>query len=721
MKLRIIAIWLACLVVGGGTAHARDWQDFHAIMWQTQSAAHYTAMRKLGVDGVMVFGVRGKVDEARIPALLAASQQADMRIYLENIATDFYSAYHRWTPEHPSAPNFLFTEAQRRYRADPTDLSVFTRTPSLSDPVWLDRIATRLRDHGRAFAPHRPLFYDLGDEAGIADLAAAWDFDRGPSSLAAMRVWLRGQYPSLAALNQQWGSNFADWNAVMPPTTTKALTRRDGNESAWTDFRSFMDEAFAHALRVGTDGLHQGDPDGLAGIEGTQAPGPGGYDYVRLAHAVDVMEMYGAGDSTDIARSFNPDLVVLTTGFGGGPAENRRIWHSMLLGARGLILWDDKQDFVDDSGAPSPRARELAPLLHELRGGLGAQLIAMRPAPSPVAILYSPTSQHVQWLLARRAEGTPWNDRTSETEWKDDNKMRRAIAATVRTLTHLGLPPHFVSAQMLEDGLLSAAGAPRALVLPQAIALSPAAVAAIRHFQAAGGVVIADGVPAQFDGHGKRLEAAALADLAPHLVALDGMADALSRAGIIAGFSLRQPDGGKASGVAMRVLRSGGVTLLALEQDPPAGTAPSARIGPLDLRLAASATIRDLRSGRLYTSADHIAVALDPVAPTLLAISPAPLPGPTLAGPAEAVAGETVTWHLALAAPDTAAHAMRIRLFDPSGQPTAAYSGVQVVRGAGAEWQAAFADDAPAGSWRIEVTDILSGKVARGELELKAR
>jgi hypothetical protein len=684
----------------------------------------------------MVFGFRGPVDAARIPTLLAAAQQAGMRIYLENIATDFYAAYHRWTPEHPAAPNFLFTEAQRRHRADPADPSVFVRTPGLSDPAWLERIAARMRDNGRAFAPYHPLFYNLSDEAGIADLAAAWDFDRGPTSLAAMRVWLRTQYPSLAALNRQWGSDFATWEAVMPPTTSQALARRDGNEAAWTDFRSFMDEAFAHALRVGTEGVHAGDPAGLAGIEGTQAPGPGGYDYIRLAGAVDVMEMYGAGDSTDIARSFNPNLVVLTTGFGGGPGENKRVWHSMLQGARGLILWDDTQDFVDDAGAPSARASALAPLLHELRGGLGAQLIAMRPAPSPVAILYSPTSQHVQWLLARRAESTPWSDRTSETEWEDNNPTRRAIATIVRTLTHLGLPPHFVSARMLEDGLLAAPGAPRALVLPQAIALSPAAVAAIRQFQAAGGVVVADGVPGQFDGHGSRLAAPALADLAPHLVGLDGMADALARAGIIAGFSLRQPDGSKASDVAMRVLRSGGVTLLALERDappaatlpattPPATTLPATTLptpaGRLELRLAAPAVIRNLRDGRSYSGVDRIPVSLDPVAPTLLAISPAPLPAPTVTGPAEAMAGDTVTWRLALTAPATAAHALRVQVFDPAGHPAAAYSGVRVLDAADGEWRVAFGRDAPAGTWRIEVTDILSGVLVRRELELKPR
>jgi len=55
----------------------------------------------------------------------------------------------------------------------------------------------------RAYAPYRPLYYSLADEAGIADLAAAWDFDLAPASLAVMRVWLKQIYGTLAALNRE--------------------------------------------------------------------------------------------------------------------------------------------------------------------------------------------------------------------------------------------------------------------------------------------------------------------------------------------------------------------------------------------------------------------------------------------------------------------------------------------------------------------------------------
>ena len=81
---------------------------------------------------------------------------------------------------------------------------------------------------------------------------------------------------------------------MQPETTIQAMRRTDGNFAAWADFKAWMDVAFADALRRGTDAVHAADPNALAAIEGAQIPGWGGYDYTRLAHAVDVMEIYDA-------------------------------------------------------------------------------------------------------------------------------------------------------------------------------------------------------------------------------------------------------------------------------------------------------------------------------------------------------------------------------------------------------------------------------------------
>src|SRR5216684_529914 len=94
---------------------------------------------------------------------------ADLRCYLENIATDFYSSYHRWYADRPV--NWRFLEAKQRYWENPLDRSAFLREPSLSDQEWITKIRDRLVRSVRALRPYRPLYYSLGDETGIGDLA----------------------------------------------------------------------------------------------------------------------------------------------------------------------------------------------------------------------------------------------------------------------------------------------------------------------------------------------------------------------------------------------------------------------------------------------------------------------------------------------------------------------------------------------------------------------
>jgi hypothetical protein len=76
-----------------------------------------------------------------------------------------------------------------------------------------------------ALRRYRPLFYNLGDETGIADLTAFWDFDLSAPSLAAMREWLKGRYGDLARLNQEWGAAFSSWEAVAPMMMREAIGR----------------------------------------------------------------------------------------------------------------------------------------------------------------------------------------------------------------------------------------------------------------------------------------------------------------------------------------------------------------------------------------------------------------------------------------------------------------------------------------------------------------
>jgi hypothetical protein len=385
---------------------------------------------------------------------------AGLRPYVENAATDFYSAYHRWFPDKPV--NWEFLAVQKTLAQSPGDRNALVRRPSLADAGALHEIQKRLTQTARSYAPYRPLFTNLGDEPGIADLSAAWDFDFSQPSLSGMRIWLKDQYGTLDALNREWGSQFKQWNDVVPPTTTEAMARSDGNYASWSDFKDWMNLSFARAVGAGTMAVHAGAPGALSAIEGAQMPGWGGYDYSRLSQAVDVMEMYDAGGNIDIARSFNPHLVLLTTSSWDQPDAQHLAWRAFLRGARGMVLWDDDEAFVAQDGSVSGRGQTAASFFTAVHGPLGRLLMASQTRRDPVAVLYSPASFRVQWILDHRGLGAAWTQRGAQDE-NEDNAVRAAQRRTLERLAQLGLTPRFVSDAQVSEGILRKAGYRRPL------------------------------------------------------------------------------------------------------------------------------------------------------------------------------------------------------------------------------------------------------------------
>ena len=378
----------------------------------------------------------------------------------------------------------------------------------------------------------------------------------------------------------------------------------------------------------------------------------------------------GAAATSSLARGFNPDLVVLTTAFAGGPQAVHAIWRDLLRGARGLVLWDEGGGFLDAEGGPGPRGRSLAPTFAELREGLAAQLIAATPRRDPVAILYSQASFRTRWLLDRRADGRPWVAMDSAAEWDDATPWRRAMEAALRTLAQAGLQPRFVSDAMVAAGALRAGaldGGVRLVLLPQALALSPDAAAALRDFVAGGGVLVADAEPGRFDAHARHLDEPLLAGAALHRVAAFSPAalQPLWRAAGLAALRLTRPDGSAPEDVQIRVWHTGAVVLLGLQRDLPATGVP-APAEDVDLALDAPLLVRDLRRPAPPVRTDRLTIRLDGVEPTLLALSPERLPAPVISGPAVLAAGAVAAVQVALAgpplagAPPAGAHAVRL-------------------------------------------------------------
>jgi len=715
----------------------RDWRDYRIIMWQQYPAELWKTLMTLGINAGQYVG------RNEPPAKFLEGN--NLQWYAENIATDFYSEYHRYFGDRPV--NWRFTEAKELYKRDPSSKEAFKRHPGLSDPVWLEKIHDRLVSVARKHAPYRPLFYDLGDESGIANLAAAWDFDFSDQSLAEMRTWLKQRYGNLAALNGQWGTQFTSWDAVTPETTAEAMKHTDANFSSWADHKEWMDIAFARALRLGVDAIHSVDEKAFVGIAGGQMPGWGGYDYARLTEALNFIEPYDIGNNIEIIRSLAPAMPVVTTSFARGPWEKHRVWYELLHGNRGLIIWDEKHDFGHRDGTPGPRGIEAGTYYNESRAGIGALLINSQREADPIAIHYSQASCRTDWMLRNQPHGDAWVSRTPSAE-RSDNDFLRLRESYCRLVEDLGLQYRFVSYSQMERGEL-ARGGYRILILPDSTALSSEEAAAIRQFVASGGKVIATGEIGTSDQHSRRLTESQLSDMEGKVIRIPGdvlnyhrdrlmgkegaVASAARKiftdAGVRPVFRVADEYGRTVTGVETHVFRNGGAVIVGLLSNPQLRVD---ELGPpefksnerfekprrLRLMLPAESYVYDIRKPELLGKRTQVDVSLDPYEPALYALLPVAAPALRVSVSDQAARGNIaqVGFSLESAAATSVFHAT---VKDPAGSTVPHYSGNFVGSEGHGGMEIPFALNDSPGKWDLQVRDVLTGNIAQHSIEVQ--
>jgi hypothetical protein len=724
------------------------------MMWQNHNAETFARLKKLGINGGQYSG-RAKTP----PAFLLNN---DLRWYAENIATDFYSEYHRFRADRPV--NWSYLQAKELYKKDPSSKEAFKRHPSFSDHAWRKKIWDRLVESARTFSPYRPLFYSLGDESGIADLAAFWDFDFSDLSLVEMREWLKQRYSTLAALNKQWGTNFTTWDLVTPETTDEAMKHTDDNFSSWADFKEWMDISYAKALAMGRKAIESVDPQAYVGIGGAQMPGWGGYDYYRLSRALTAIEPYDIGNNIEIIRSLNPDMAVMTTSFGGGMWEKHRVWYELLHGNRGLILWDEKNSYISPQGEIQPRGREAAPYYNEIRNGVGSLLINSLRVADPVAIHYSQASMRTQWMLAQKPKGRAWVDRTSSSE-RNQNDFLRLRESFCRLLEDLGLQYNFVAYGQVEQGELTKRGY-RILILPDSNSLSAAEAKAIRQFVEQGGTLIATGDPGTFDEHSRRLPESSLADLfsGPHngsvtvrpygrgkaihlnidvlnyhqyrLMHKEGQtlnvaAKLFHEAGVTPPYAVVDQSGNPVVGVETHRFINGGVTIVGLLSNPqlrvnelgPPEFRSNERFEkpqPIRLVLPDEMYVVDVRAGKSLGRKKELSLTLNPYEPAIYTCSMAPFPEMRLSAPTRVTRGASAHIGISFSAPTPAAmHILHVDVSDPSSNVVEYYSGNLRAPAGTAEKLLPVALTDQAGQWTITVKDILTGQVQKAVIEVR--
>ncbi|HEV2393616.1 MAG TPA: beta-galactosidase [Verrucomicrobiae bacterium] len=524
----LFLLWAIPGLSAAETNHLRPWLEYRTIMWVGDSAYHepkklplfFQRLREMGVNTAMAYG------DGDLQPLL----ENHFPYYVENMINRGLCL--KWNSKVRDWDNFI-TDWSKAGRPE----SGLVRDYCLDDPEWTGWAKTEMQKLARKNREHQPVAYNIRDELSVTFSANPFDYDFNPLALESFRRWLQTQYQDLAALNSEWDTRFETWDQVKPFTTDQIKERMASgqslprgkpdwgevaainfdpvqarqnparwNFSPWADFRTYMDISLARTLDGLRQAAHQADPSTPVGIEGTQMPHAfGGYDLWRLSQALDWVEPYDIGCSREIFGSFMPGQPIVTTVFEKEtkPAR-RRLWHLLLEGDRGCIIWwsEDCLDWKSPQYALKPKARALEPVLKEMTSPLARLFLRAQPVRDPVFIHYSQPSIQADWLLESTVDGPTWLRRFSSFE-SDHNRLAKVRDSWLKAFQDLGFSPQFLSSEQIQAGQLrQVPGA--VLALPGSLALSQKEEEEIQSFLSDGHTLLGSGgPPGAFDQHGK--------------------------------------------------------------------------------------------------------------------------------------------------------------------------------------------------------------------------
>ena len=509
----------------------RSWENYQVFMWTSDSAYKKPEKLPLFFQRLKEMGITaGMVHSGADPRPLLSN---NIPYYVENMVNRGLCL--KWNSKVTDWDKFV-TEWARNGRSE----SALVRDYCLDDPKWQAYAKDEIQRIARVNAANEPLAYDIRDELSVTISANPFDYDFHPLALAGYRQWLKTQYANLAALNDHWQTQFSSWDEVRPFTTDQIKHRMGSgkpipegkpdwadvahlkfqlsearknptrwNFAPWATFRTYMDISLARSLDQLRAHARQVDPRTPVGIEGTQMPHAfGGYDLWRLSQALDWVEPYDIGNAREIFGSFMPDKVLMATVFENQTDQaRRRLWHLLLEGDQGCIIWwsEDCIDWESQDYQLTRKAKALAPVLKELTSPLARLFLRARKLHDPIYIHYSQPSIQVDWLIESTVDGPTWLRRFSSFE-SDHNLQAKTRNAWLKIFQDQGFSPQFVSTTQIEAGALERAHKP-VLVLPTSWALTDKEAAAIRSLSeravAGGAALLFDGTPGVFDGHGR--------------------------------------------------------------------------------------------------------------------------------------------------------------------------------------------------------------------------
>lgn len=599
---------------------------------------------------------------------------------------------------------------------------------------WNDQAAVRqtTAKTAEAYLPsrrHGVYAYSLGDET--TTLGASTD----ESDLAAYRRWLAGQYPTIEALNQSWGSSYTSFDEIAitgQGTVTggqlalEEAARQAGQSARWFDRQAFARHNYLQLCRQYAAAYKAIDPQARTGFEGA---GGFGDDVAAIVATQGFWSPY-PGPADEILRSLVPPTYPHSNWIGYMHQVEPILGDALhpLSNQCPALFWWRWDNIGQYMGylAPDldfyPTTRELNHLLAPWRWGVGDWLLGAERQHDGIALFYSlPAS-----LAPRAIPGM------FEKVYEHAHQGLQAV------LEDLGLQYNYVTEEQVIGGRL-ARGDFKVLALPQTYALDPRAAEAIRAFAKAGGVVLADTLPGRFDQHlaaqaqplddlfaaggpGRLIAAPAryreqvdklqVRDTEEGAAIRRQLGQTLATAGVACPVQVTAADGSKPPRVEVIRWQRGGMELIGLFYYPKVlyDNGPGSPPLTLTVKLPAARWVHVVGESAPPRQAAEVTVPLTVSHLALVATSAQPFTPVVVQAPA--MAGQGGTANVTLTAADGQAHPVRVELYDPAGRRAPWLEGAAVVQGTLAV-PLHIAYDDPIGRWQVKVTDWVTGAIVR--------
>jgi len=411
----------------------------------------------------------------------------------------------------------------------------------------------RVQEIAERMAPARQLgvfVYSLGDENAVRASCLS------PYCLEAYRRFLEDLYGTIDALNDEWGSDyaafdaiallrdgdlpaadapewfknyFADWDLLhrtdnegakdealdrqveMGAINDEMRALQAGNFARWYDRQAFQNHNYLVWCKRFQEAFREIDPKAWTGFEGTDSftirklttRSRQGGDLDAFVRELDYFGPY-AGPANEVVRSIARPDFPKGNWIGYDPELKvliHKYWSQITDNMNAVQWWrwdnlDGYNGYLLPSLDPPPAVRELVEDTAIVREGLGTLLMNVEMHDDAVAMLYSLPSTYIAHFDGNDTYGLQKRDHG---EWHQ--------------LIHgAGLQFRYVTDRMLRLGEFDASPY-KVLILPLSFAMSPEEAGVIRDFVQNGGTVIADLRPAIYDGHCKPLEQGLLDDV----------------------------------------------------------------------------------------------------------------------------------------------------------------------------------------------------------------